>query len=437
MRPLLSLFLCFFISLTAEASLRIEIRQGMVKKTPVAIVAIPGETTFDKRMKKVIDHDFKTSGLFKLINEKAFIQGPASLLEKVRFADWRVLKAQFLLTINVSRGIFSGLEVTFKLYDVMRGQEVLSQTIKGDQENWRRLAHIVADKVYHRITGEDGYFSSRIAYVKESGPRGAKRRYRLAIMDSDGYNNQFLTETGQTCIMPRFSKDGKKLTYVKFVNNRAHVYMIDMATGQRRALGYFSGVSFSSRFSPDGQFVAMSVAERNSSHIVLINTITGEIKQLTPKVNGRIDVSPCFSPNGKEIYFTSDRYGQENIYLMDLNGKNIRHISVRGGKYSQPVISPRGDKIAFTKQIGNRFAIGIMNLDGTDEYMILQGNKIQDPAWTPNGRYISFTKLKGRGVSAKTHLMMVDLTGRNLRKIPTDGESSGASWSPPASVTLE
>jgi TolB protein len=208
------------------------------------------------------------------------------------------------------------------------------------------------------------------------------------------------------------------------------VYAINIFNRKKRLIGHFKGMTFAPRYSPDGKNIIMSLAKDGTSAIYTMNLSNGAVKRLTE--HRVIDTSPCYSPDGTQIAFTSDRSSpettQEKIYVMDSNGGNVRCISFGDGKYSQPAWSPRGDLIAFTKHVGGRFYIGVMNVDGTNERLIADGHLVEAPTWAPNGRVLLFTKESG-GKRGNSRLYSIDLTGRNLRSVKTPRDSSDGAWS--------
>jgi TolB protein len=368
--------------------------------------------------------------LFRLLSKASFIQDAHSALQAPRFADWRMINAQCLLVGRVTSG---GGQVTveFHLFDVYNGTSMLSLSLSGRHSQWRKVAHMIADAVYSRVTGEAGYFDTRVAYIDESGPRGKKRVKRLAIMDWDGHNNIYLTDGVHMVMTPRFSPNSKEIAYLAYVNKTAHVYVINVHTRKKRLVGHFKGMTFAPRFSPDGRRLVFSLSRDGTTALYTMDLASGAVSRLTD--HACIDTSPCFSPDGSQIVFTSDRSNvdrcMEKIYVMDSNGGNVHRISFGDGKYSQPVWSPRGDLIAFTKQLGGQFYIGVMNVDGSNERLIAEGDLVEAPYWAPNGRVLLFTKETGRGAKGNSRLYAVDLTGRNLRSFKTPRDSSDGSWS--------
>ncbi len=289
------------------------------------------------------------------------------------------------------------------------------------------MAHKVADIVYSRITGESGYFDSRVVFVSESGPKNARRK-RLGIMDFDGANVQYLTDSSSLVLAPRFSPTGDKVLYTSYETGFPQVYVLDVASVGRRALTSKEGeMSFAPRFSPDGTRVVYSLSAGGNTDIYTMNVTGGGEQRLTSAPS--IETAPSYSPDGQYIVFESDRSGTQQLYIMSANGGEARRISFGPGRYGTPVWSPRGDLIAFTKQNAGRFHIGVMRTDGSEERLLTASFLDEGPSWAPNGRVIMFTR-ESQGANGASSLYSVDISGRNLRRVVTDGPASDPAWSP-------
>jgi TolB protein len=414
---------------SARAAITIDLTNPNVQPLPIAITDFFGTKPQDASkggdVAGVVAADLERSGLFKPIAKAAFIQTPESLLTQPRFADWRVINAQALVTGTAETQPDGRLRVEFRLWDVYGEQQLAGLAYFTTQENWRRVAHIVADAIYKRLTGEEGYFDSRIVYVAESGP--AERRVkRLAIMDQDGANHRFLTDGANLVLTPRFSPSTQEITYLAFAGNRPRVYVFNIDTGQQEVLGDFPGMTFAPRFSPDGNAVVMSQAVGGNSDLYRMDLRTRRVTRLT---NDRsIDTSPCYSPDGTQIVFNSDRGGSQQLYVMSASGGESRRISFGSGRYATPVWSPRGDLIAFTKIDGGQFYIGVMRSDGSGERLVTQAYLVEGPTWAPNGRVLAFFRQDSARSAPK--LYSIDLTGANERPLPTPQAASDTAWSP-------
>jgi TolB protein len=420
-----------FSAWPARAELHIDITRGKVQPMPIAIPAfVGGPGTVAQDITQVLSADLERSGLFQPIDAKAFIDREAATRTPPRYNDWRVINAQALVTGNVTAEADGRLQVEFRLWDVFAEQQLTGLRYTTTPQNWRRIAHIVADAIYKRITGEDGYFDTRIVYISESGP-GDKRVKRLAIMDQDGANHRFLTDGKNLVLTPRFSPTSQEITYLSYARGTPRVYLFNIDTGQQEVLGDFPGMTFAPRFSPDGNKVIMSLAVNGASQIYSLDLRTRKATQITS--TDSIDTSPCYSPDASKIVFNSDRGGSQQLYVMNADGSDIHRISFGSGRYGTPVWSPRGDLIAFTKFDSSQFYIGVMRPDGSGERLLSQSFLVEAPTWSPNGRVLIFFRQQptdSRGRGGQTQLYSVDLTGYNERQVITPQDASDPAWSP-------
>ena len=418
-------------SLPAHAELHIDITQGKVSPMPIAIPVFAGDNAQVARdMNQVISADLERSGLFKPIDPQAFTDKNAASQVPPRYADWRVINAQALVTGSVTTGTDGKLQIEFRLWDVYAEQQLTGLRYTTTPSNWRRIAHIVADEIYKRITGEGGYFDTRIVYIAESGPQN-NRVKRLAIMDQDGANHRYLTDGRALVLTPRFSPSTQEITYLSYARGTPRVYIFNIDTGQQEVLGDFPGMTFAPRFSPDGNLVIMSIAVGGASEIYTLDLRTHRATQITDTT--AIDTSPSYSPDATRIVFNSDRGGSQQLYTMSASGGDIKRISFGSGRYGTPVWSPRGDLIAFTKLDNGQFYIGVMRPDGTGERLLANGFLVEGPTWAPNGRvliYFRQTPADTRGQGSTSRLYSIDLTGFNEREIVTPGDASDPAWSP-------
>ena len=434
--------LLFLLKTTNSYSLiEVDITRGNLNPLPVAVSPLfqdnksknefQRELNFDdlgSEISKVVENNLKQSGLFNPLSKDAFLQKPDIAHLKPRFEDWALIKAQALITGKVS--IDNGkLKVEFRLWDVLAGREMLALAFTTVPNNWRRVGHIITDKVYERLTGEKGYFDTRIIYVSEEGLK-TQRVKKLAIMDQDGFNTKYLTLGNELVLTPRFNPTNQMVTYLSYFRNLPRVYLLDIETGIQEVVGDFPGMTFAPRFSPDGKKIIMSFAKDGKSDIYIMDLENRIVEQITNHPS--IDTSPSYSPDGKYITFNSDRSGYQQIYVMKSDGSNVKRISFGNGLYGTPVWSPRGDLIAFTKLHKGKFYIGVMRTDGKGERLLTENFYQEAPSWSPNGRVLIFyretkTNEKGEGFSAK--LWSIDLTGYNERLVETQTDASDPSWS--------
>ena len=422
--------LCALLAVgSAQAEVRLDITRGRVEPMPIAVTTFPGDSDQTKQIGKdvsaVVAADLERSGLFRPLDPKGFLQDLTSLEVQPRFADWRSLSAQALVQGAVQAQPNGQSRVAFRLWDVFGGQQMVGQAYVTQPENWRRVAHIIADAIYTAVTGETGYFDTRVVYIAESGP-AIKRVKRLAIMDQDGANHRYLTDGASLVLTPRFSPTLQEITYLSYFRNVPRVYLFNIDTGRQEVLGDFPGMTYAPRFSPDGNKVVLSMATDGNSEIYEMDLRTRKASRLTD--NPAIDTSPSYSPKGDQIVFNSDRGGKSQIYVMSADGANPTRITFGAGKYSTPVWSPRGDLIAFTRQNEGNFYIGVMKPDGSGERLLAQGFQIEAPTWSPNGRVLMYFAQSPNG--GRTRLYSIDLTGYNQREIVTPQDASDPAWSP-------
>jgi TolB protein len=435
-RFLVLLGLVFGLGAPASAQspgpLRIEITEGVIEPMPVAvpdfIAETPAAAQFARDIAEVVRNDLVGSGLFRAIPSNAFIDQISSFNSPVQYSDWKAINAQALVTGSVSVASDGRLVVKFRLFDVF-SDAPLGQGLQfaATQSTWRRMGHKVADAVYARITGEGGYFDSRVVFVSETGPKN-ERVKRLAIMDYDGANVQFLTDGGSIVLAPRFSPTGDRVLYTSYATGFPQINVLDVGRVTQTPLSSSANeMTFAPRFGPDGQTVVYSSSTGGNTDIFRRSVSGGAPVQLTN--TPAIETGPSFSPDGGRIVFESDRSGTQQIYIMGANGGEAQRISRGEGRYGTPVWSPRGDLIAFTKQNQGRFHIGVMRVDGSEERLLTSSFLDEGPSWSPNGRVIMFTR-ETAGAAGAASLYSVDISGRNLRQVPTPGPASDPAWSP-------
>ena len=415
---------------TAHAQLEIDITKGNIDPTPIAIPSFLGTDAQTRdlgaQISEVIRADLERSGLFKSLDPASFLETQTNIDYQPTFADWRIIKAEALVSGRIVTESPTKIRVEFRLWDIFAGNQLAGLRFATTPDNWRRTAHKASDAIYKALTGEEGYFDSRIVFIDEKGPK-TNRKKRLAIMDQDGHAPQFLLAGSDLVITPRFSPSAQKITFMSYENIVPQVYLLDIETGRRELLGNFPGMTFAPRFSPDGNTLIMSMMSKGNSDLYAMDLATRSTSRLTN--DPAIDVSGSFSPDGRKIVFNSDRGGSPQLYTMNADGTNKKRISFGKGRYSAPVWSPRGDKIAFVKSNRGRFTIGVMNTDGSGERQLTESFMDEGPTWSPNGRVIIFSReIKGRNGS--NSIWSVDLTGQNLRKVNTPGNASDPAWSP-------
>ena len=414
--------------------LRIKINSGQVEPLPIAIANFTGldakSNEIGRQISDVITNNLVRSGQFKAVESAAFIAPPTSPSVRPDFSDWTPLGIKALISGSAKAINENQMEIEFRLWDVIAETDLVGLRLSVDSNSWRRVAHIISDEIFQRLSGDTGYFDTRIVYVAESGLQN-KRIKRLAIMDQDGENHQYLTDGSFLVLTPRFSPTSQEITYLAYYKNEPRVYIFNLETGQQELLGSFPGMTFAPRFSPSGDKIIMSLAERGVTDIYEMNLNTQEVRRLTN--SSSIDTSPSYSPDSSKIVFNSDRGGTQQLYIMDKNGAKVKRISYGEGRYATPVWAPKGELIAFTKMFKNKFYIGVMAPDGSGERLLAEGYLVEGPTWAPNGRVLMYFKQDApvdNDKSSNVNLYKVDITGFREERILTPSDGSDPAWSP-------
>lgn len=414
--------------------LRIKINSGQVEPLPIAIANFTGldakSSEIGRQISDVITNNLVRSGQFKAVESAAFIAPPTSPSVRPDFSDWTPLGIKALISGSAKAINENQMEIEFRLWDVIAETDLVGLRLSVDSNSWRRVAHIISDEIFQRLSGDTGYFDTRIVYVAESGLQN-KRIKRLAIMDQDGENHQYLTDGSFLVLTPRFSPTSQEITYLAYYKNEPRVYIFNLETGQQELLGSFPGMTFAPRFSPSGDKIIMSLAERGVTDIYEMNLNTQEVRRLTN--SSSIDTSPSYSPDSSKIVFNSDRGGTQQLYIMDKNGAKVKRISYGEGRYATPVWAPKGELIAFTKMFKNKFYIGVMAPDGSGERLLAEGYLVEGPTWAPNGRVLMYFKQDApvdNDKSSNVNLYKVDITGFREERILTPSDGSDPAWSP-------
>ncbi|WP_216839356.1 Tol-Pal system beta propeller repeat protein TolB [Caulobacter sp. S45] len=407
----------------------VQINKGTLEPLPIAVPPFSGAdartTELGGQIADVVSKDLERSGYFKPVPASTFPEKTLNVNIQPQLAAWRQVGAQALVNGLASIDADGRLRVDFRLWDVYNQSQLVGTQFTSTPDNWRRVAHKIADAVYKRLTGEDGYFDTRIVFVAESGPRGHRVK-RLEIMDQDGANPAFLSSGKETILSPRFSSSNQQITFASLTKDAIRVYLYDLETGRRETIGEFQGaMAFAPRFSPDGSHVALSVERNGNTDIYVYDLRSRESRRLTSDPS--IDTSPSYSPDGGQIVFTSDRGGSPQIYSMSSSGGGAHRISFGSGQYTTPVWSPKGDLIAATKQTGGQFHIVVMHPDGSGERTLTSSFLDEGPTWAPNGRVLMFSR---ETPGAGPRLWTVDVSGRNERLEPYPGGATDPAWSP-------
>ena len=427
-------FLLIFSSSSLLKGVEINVTEGKIEPLPLAVTKFnylnKNEESYSTQITNIISNNLENTGLFKLLSSESYLQSENEVFFQPLFADWRLIDANFLISgqLKIENNV---LEINFKLWDVYQEKLVINKNISGiTKSDWRISSHIISNLIYEKITGEKGYFDTKLVYVAEEGMQGKKIK-RLAIMDYDGDNHEMLTDGKELVLTPRFSPNGKDIVFLKYKNNKASVYLMNIKSKNTKILGNFSGMSFAPRFSPNGKKIIFSLTNKGKSNIFLQRLDNNKRIQITR--NKYINTSPYFSPDGKKIVFSSDRAGKQNLYIKSIEkiSSKVERITFGNGNYATPAWSPRGDYIAFTKSYRKNFFIGLIRPNGKGERLIAEGYLTDGPTWSPNGRTLAFFKtLKNTNNEFETKLYTIDITGNLEKELKTPNQASDPDWGP-------
>ena len=414
--------------------LEIDVTEGKIEPLPIALVTFNYQDTLEKdysaKINTIISNNLRNTGLFKILSEKSFLQSQNEVFLQPLFGDWRLIDANFLISGELSLNE-NLLKINFKLWDVYQEKLILNKNISGiSASDWRISSHIISNLIYESITGEKGYFDTKVVYIAEEG-EGGKKSKKLAIMDYDGNNHKILSDGKDLVLTPRFSPDGKNIVFLQYKDNKASVYLMNLMSRRIKILGNYSGMSFAPRFSPNGKKIIFSLTERGKSNIFIRDLEKNKQFQVTN--NKYINTSPSFSPDGKKVVFSSDRAGKQNLYIKKIgdNINKIERITYGKGNYATPVWSPRGDYIAFTKSYRKSFFIGLIQANGKGERLISEGYLTDGPTWSPNGRTLAFYKtVKNKNNKYVSKLFTIDITGNLEKELVTPYQASDPDWGP-------
>ena len=427
---------CFTVAGSAYAKVRIDINNPNSDPFPLAVPVFhtedPELKETSKNIADVVANNFNNSALFKVVDRKAYLQDEASLATGLpEYADWRMIQTDAVVSAIAKRVVVEGvpkLRVEFRLYDVHDEKQLIGKSYTVGMQHWRHVAHVISDKIYEALTGELGYFATRIVHIGEEKDYGGDTVKKLCVMDQDGENHLCLTDGSHLVLTPRFNPEVQKIIYMSYANGLPRLYLLDLPTGRQEIVGDFEGLNSSPRFAPDGRTVAMTLTKGHEGNpeIYTMDLRTRQLKRLTR--HRAIDTSPSFSPDGKKIVFNSDRGGRAALYIMDRNGTNVKRLTYNKGRYYAPVWSPRGDLIAFVKNLNGTFHIGVIDPEGKEERLLTDSFMDESPTWSPNGRVLAFSRQDPKKGTNKIY--SIDLTGYNLKELKTPRDASDPAWSP-------
>lgn len=429
----LFMFLCVTV-MPAHAELKVDIIAGAVEPISVAVQKIEtvgNVSSADAKMiRDVVDADLKSTGLFRIVSRDALPEFVA-MGDLPDFQLWAAVKAQVLVQAKLSAESGDKYNLEFYVWDVNAKEQIEAQSLVASKKSARRLAHIMADAIYERLTGEVGYFDTQIVFIAETGPVHDRTK-RMAIMDQDGYGLRYLSDKKTFVMSPHFSPNMQTIVFLSYRDDDPMVWTLDLETGEQRRLGQFGGMNFAPRFSPDGTKIALSLVKNGITHIYEYDIETKTLRQLT--FGNSLNTSPSYSPDGKKMAFNSDRSGKQQIYVLDLETGAVERITYGAGRYATPAWSPDGKFIAFTKMADDTFYIGIMDPRGRNEKILAGGWYMEAPSWAPGSRRVVYyeTEKALDGIERISHIRSVDITGQNIYEIELPDDINGVepTWSP-------
>lgn len=426
--------ICVMAVLPSWAELKVDIIAGSAEPTSIAIQKF--ETVGDVKSKdasmirQVVEDDLKRTGLFRIVNHDAFPEY-VKMGKMPNFKSWQAIKTQILVQTKLYADAGNQYRLEFFVWDVNGTEQIEAQSLVASRKSARRLAHIMADAIYERLTGEIGYFDTQIAFIAETGPIH-KRTKRMAIMDQDGYGLRYLSDDKTFVMSPHFSPSMQTIVFLSYHNDEPMVWSLNLDTGEQQRLGQFGGMNFAPRFSPDGNRVALSLVKDGITHIYEYNIVEQKLRQLT--FGKSINTSPSYSPDGKKMAFNSDRSGSQQIHILDLETGEQKRLTYGAGRYATPAWSPDGQFIAFTKMADDTFYVGIMNPQGRNEKILAGGWFMEAPSWAPGSRRVVYYETEKHidGIERISHIRSVDITGQNIYDIELPEGVNGLepTWSP-------
>ncbi len=435
LKKFLSLFVLMLISVVpAHAEIKVDIIAGAME--PISVAVQKFETVGDvssrdaKMIRNVVEADLKSTGLFRIVSHDAMPEF-VEMGKLPDFSLWSAVKAQVLVQGKISAESDGKYNLEFYVWDVNGKEQIEAQSLVASKKSARRLAHIMADSIYERLTGEIGYFDTQIVFIAETGPVH-NRTKRMAIMDQDGYGMRYLSDKKTFVMSPHFSPNMQTIVFLSFRDDDPMVWTLDLDTGEQRRLGQFGGMNFAPRFSPDGTKIALSLVKNGITHIYEYDIETKALRQLT--FGNSLNTSPSYSPDGKKLAFNSDRSGNQQIYVLDLESGKVERLTYGAGRYATPAWSPDGQFIAFTKMADDTFYIGIMDPRGRNEKILAGGWYMEAPSWAPGSRRLVYyeTERALDSIERISHIRSVDITGQHVYDIELPDDINGVepTWSP-------
>lgn len=414
---LLFVGLALLVQVAAHAQFKVDVTGIGVKQLPIAVAAFRGDEQSPQKLGAIIQADLERSGQFRLTDATGIVLDETS---RPNFTEWRQKSADSLVVGSVTRLADGRFDVRFRLWDIVRGQDLGGQSYAITAVDLRLAAHRIADFVHEKLTGEKGAFSTRITYVTR-----VAQKYQLWVADADGENAQSALTSTEPIISPAWSPTGGQIAYVSFESRKPVVYIHDIATGKRRLVANFKGSNSAPAWSPDGRYLALTLSKDGGSQLYVIDASGGEPRRLAQ--SSSIDTEPVYSADGKDLYFVSDRGGGPQIYRMSASGGNAERVTFTGSYNISPALSPDGRWLAYISRGNGGFRLHVMELSSGVSNPITDTTADESPSFAPNSRLIVYaTQQQGREA-----LMTSTLDGRTRARLSGQaGDIREPDWGP-------
>lgn len=424
------LSLIFFTTNSSLAAVSLSVKNGEIAKTKILFVGFDATNPATPYMQRDVEEIFervrknlKTTNLFEVVKQQNSDNNPLSQSLAVEmapdFAKYSQAQIGAIVVAQFAFDLSGNIEMRVRVWDVLDQRQMFGKIYTASRDNYRKISNALSNEIFKAVTGESvGHFDSKILYIAESGT-ATKRVKRVSIVDFDGENHRVLSPAKDLVLTPIFSKKRDEIFYVSYVQGKPQIFSMDLQTLRSQKVGGFRGTTFAASTHPkDPNILLLSAIDDGNSDIYELNISANSAKKLTKSPS--IDTTPSYSPDAKQIAFTSDREGGQQIYVMDADGASVKRISASEGTYSKPVWSPDGKMIAFTKIKGGQFYIGIMTSSGGSERLLASGYLVEGARWSPSGRYLIFSKKSSPyGQGSIPRIFIVDILTGFESEIPT------------------
>lgn len=427
MKKILTIIVLLSLSLSAQSALRVEITKGADGALPIAIVPFQQQlqtATTDTNVATIVRNDLQRSGRFAPIEPDKLIARPR-VAEDVNFKLWRVAGIDHLVIGSIKQLNAEQYEVSFRLLDVFKGNQVLGYQFRATSKTLRSVSHHISDLIYESITGQKGAFDTKIAYVTTQRQQGRQPSYVLQVADTDGHNPQTVLTSKQPIMSPSWSPDGSQLAYVSFEKRKSEIYIQNLYTQQRQKVASFSGINGAPVWSPNGRELALTLSKDGNPDIYVLDVASKSLRQVTR--HWGIDTEPSWTPDGKELVFTSSRAGKPQIYRISSKGGAAKRLTFDGKYNASAEVSSDGRTLVYVQGEGNDFRIATMDLQSGFVQVLTDGPLDESPSFAPNGSMILYASTdQSQGV-----LAAVSSDGRFKQKLVlSDGDVREPTWGP-------